>query len=603
MMPKNKINLNSLPLGDLPDGGLITAQGDKLTIRDRVIIHETAENGKKVVKLYRQDDGPQQIQPAPVSQQQQGIKRYGSPLPAKPSKKRNKSSNNNQQQITADQKRRQQEISAERKRTSEELKACAAERQAINELRASDPNHPDIGLRLALNKKRTFEVEKRARENGILRRALNSELNLKNENGGDWEGQDVEDGLMGFMGFEQPYNSFGQPYMQSHTTMFNENNSDPNMFGWGTYNSYAPGFQDQFQQSYVGAPGSQSHTQRFFQQNESPLQYQDAITDALPENKIHPSRLTLLNSNTPMPERCSTEPKVLMKVTGENMVPLARSRMGGMSIKEKLKQEPEIPMSENAQEDVPCDRDAHVNSWENLKREYGQVIKKEAIPGFTPWIMPNETSRSDEATAWLDANIPPPVEKTRNGSDLVQLSGDMVEGLCVRDSAPEGAHDEKVIIKLGLQLYQDVDTTQVPPSESALPAEEVYAENIAVKQDPDAVHANTAEEHELHVFIKQEPTVEHGRISQDYQDKNVIIKQEPDTQHQSATENLRKKNVDTAYERTEHEERSMPIGAPIERKKEGMEFPKERSPTERALGELSVNTVIVRREENDEDKD
>ena len=45
-MPKNKINLNSLPLGDLPDGGLIILSGDKVTIKDRVIIYETVENGK-----------------------------------------------------------------------------------------------------------------------------------------------------------------------------------------------------------------------------------------------------------------------------------------------------------------------------------------------------------------------------------------------------------------------------------------------------------------------------------------------------------------------------------------------------------------------------
>ena len=47
-MPKNRISLHSLPLGDLPDGGLITLPGDKITIRDRVVIYETSENGKVI---------------------------------------------------------------------------------------------------------------------------------------------------------------------------------------------------------------------------------------------------------------------------------------------------------------------------------------------------------------------------------------------------------------------------------------------------------------------------------------------------------------------------------------------------------------------------
>lgn len=45
-MPQNRISLNSLPLGDVPDGGLITLPGDKITIRDGVVIYETSENGK-----------------------------------------------------------------------------------------------------------------------------------------------------------------------------------------------------------------------------------------------------------------------------------------------------------------------------------------------------------------------------------------------------------------------------------------------------------------------------------------------------------------------------------------------------------------------------
>lgn len=98
-MPKNMINLNSLPLGDLPDGGLITQPGDKVTIRDRVIIYETFEAGKRAVKLYRQEDRPQQIQPAPAPMQQQGIKRSGSPLLQKLEKKRNKGRNKGQPRL------------------------------------------------------------------------------------------------------------------------------------------------------------------------------------------------------------------------------------------------------------------------------------------------------------------------------------------------------------------------------------------------------------------------------------------------------------------------------------------------------------------------
>ncbi|KAL5325784.1 hypothetical protein ACEPPN_006917 [Leptodophora sp. 'Broadleaf-Isolate-01'] len=602
-MPKNKINLNSLPLGDLPDGGLIILSGDKVTIKDRVIIYETVENGKKVVKLYRQVDGPQQIQPAPISQQQQqGIKRSGSPLPPKPARKRNKSATNHQRQLTADQQRRQQEISAERKRTSEELKACTAERQAITELKASNANHPDIASRSALNRKRMFEVEKRARDNGILRRALNSELNLKSEYGDDWGGQEVEESMVE----SEQYNSFGQPYMQNHTPLFNEHNSDPNMSGYRSNYSYFPTFQGQFQQSYAGAPGFQSQPGNFFQQTESEPQYPDANTDALPNNKIHPSRLMLMNSNTAMPEQYSTEPKVLMKVTGENMVPLARSRMGNRSIEETVKSESEAPMLREP-EDVLGDRNAHVNSWENLKRGYGQV-KKESITISDTQLLPHEIPMSDGATAWLDANIPlkedpTPVGQTGQLDDPILLGEDLVEQRCVRDSVAEQAHDESVIIKLGLQRYRDMDATQDMSSSQVFSVKQANAENFVVKQEPggvDIVRAAITENQEQLVFIKQEPIAGHSTASQHNQDMTVLIKQESDDGHKIGTGGLQKENVAIKLERAEHGDSSMHAEATINGKIEGTELPRGLSPRNPALGELSVS-IAGRRDENNKE--
>ncbi|KAG4431393.1 hypothetical protein IFR05_013122 [Cadophora sp. M221] len=598
-MPKNKINLNSLPLGDLPDGGLIILSGDKVTIRDRVIIYETVENGKKVVKLYRQVDGPQQIQPAPISeQQQQGIKRSGSPLPPKPVSKRKKSAISQRQQPTADQQRRQQEISVERKRISEELKECAAERQALKNLTANNPHHHDIASRSALNRTRMLEAEKRARDIGILRRALNSELNLKNEYGDDW-GQEVEDDMVG----SQQYNSFGQPFMQSHATLFNEHGSDPNKFGYGSNYSHFPAFQDQLQQSYAGAPGFQSQPGSLFRKTVT--QYPGANTDALTENKIHPSRLTLMNSDTAVPERYSTEPKVLMKVTGENMVPLVRSRMGSRSIKKTVKPEPEAPILRE-KVDVSSDRNSPVNSWENLKRGYGQM-KKESITISDSQLMSHETSMSDDAIAWLDANIPlkedpAPVQQTGQVDDPIQWEEDFAEQRCVRDSAAEQAHDESVIIKLGLQRYRGVDATQVLSSSQEVSISQVHAENIVVKLEPgvDVVHAAVAKNEEQVVFIKPESMVDHSTAPQYIEDLNVIIKKEQDTQLEIDSDIVQKENMAIKLERVEHGDRSICIEATINGKMKDTELPQRQSPNKLALGDLSVN-IAGRKDENEKE--
>lgn len=45
-MPQaKKTSLDSVPLGELPEGGIVTHKGDVVDVKDGVIIHETTENG------------------------------------------------------------------------------------------------------------------------------------------------------------------------------------------------------------------------------------------------------------------------------------------------------------------------------------------------------------------------------------------------------------------------------------------------------------------------------------------------------------------------------------------------------------------------------
>ncbi|KAL2066344.1 hypothetical protein VTL71DRAFT_2415 [Oculimacula yallundae] len=666
-MPKNMINLNALPLGDLPDGGLITLPGDKVTIKDRVIIHESVEGGKKVVKLYRQVDGPQTIQQvaAPIQQGQQGVKRSGSPLPAMPEKKKkkkNKGAKQNKPPPTVDQERRRREITMERHQATTELRACATERDALDVLKASDPDYPNIDYLLGANAARKKEADRWSNRVGGLRRALNNELKLKNTVG--WETQ-LPDVGYNEQHPDENLGYFGQPLMQSHTTALVENSSNSNMLIYEKYDSHALGAQDPYRQSYIGEPGYQNHRQSLLQRPEDVPSYFDTSASALPGNKIHPSRLLLMNTTTAMPERQSTEPQVLMKVTGENMVPLAKSRITSRATHPIVKQERELlemgEILENVQE-VPRDRDAHVTSWKSVKREHDQSTWEGSTKLYSSRLL-EDASKSDEAIAWLDANIP-----SRNEwSDgmLGRYHGQFVD-LSRQDDAEQGYFGdpntdsaESNIIKLGLQLYRDEDEGE---DEGAQDGQHIhFAEDITqtvpVKRELDGNNP-LATYQQVNIIVKDEPIAEHNGISYHYHDATRIMEQ-PDYKYQvvnrelpdaiSATrlDNVRDEDnmmlveaatevVEKAMNRTNEsssskqnentllcvgaatevaekalglsdelpssnrkEEQLLCTGAAVEVAEEPIDLPLELA-RKQVLGEMSVNIVIRNEEDNEE---
>ncbi|XMA10477.1 hypothetical protein WAI453_003268 [Rhynchosporium graminicola] len=464
-MPKNTINLNALPLGDLPQGGLSTLPGDKVTIKDRIIIHESAENGLKVVKLYRQDNGPQMIQqlPVPALHFQQVAKRSASPLPENPAKRKKKGWIDPKSQLTTDQDRRLREIAVERQLAAEELKACSAEKKQLEKLRAGMPTDPEVDRRVKANIVRKKEAERNSNRIGSTRRALMDGLNAKSGKPNDMTHHERSMHHAEYEAGIQLLDKrlhLAQRFLRSHSMVKVEHNSNSNMLSCESFKPVGLDIVDPYRQSYTGAPGFQDHRQNLLQQLEDIPSYFDTSVSTFPDSKIHPARLSLMNTTTAaMPELQSTEPQVLMKVTGENVVPLARSRMTGTT-SVIMKHEDETMEAREILEYTSSDKDSHVKIWEKVGREIDQD-KPEGHNRFYSPILLGEASKSKEAIAWLDANIPLNDYSGLSRRKLVDNEDrcDEVSGTYdVNQVGFQGPFSEPVqsnLVRLGLQHYQD----------------------------------------------------------------------------------------------------------------------------------------------------
>lgn len=593
------INLNTLPLGDMPDSGWITLPGDKVTIRDRVIIHETSENGKKVVKLYRQDNVPQQIQSAAQQYNgKQSKKRAASPNSNRTSRKRQISSTGAGPQLTAEQEFRRIEINKESKRIGAENNAINQEYAAIKLLMSQNPLDPEIARRTALNRSRASEINRRGRENGDRRRALKLELNTDI---GDYG----KEGQMNALGNLD--DSFNDSHATTHNSFFNEHKLGPDRFAYnGASHSFVPAIQDPYRQSYAAAPGYQNHSPSF---QTNPIPYANANDDPLPENKIHPARLSLMNSNAQMPERYSTEPKVLMKVTGENMVPVVKSRMASRNSKAPINHERDISGRVEAQEWLLGGKTGHLNSCNAHERHFSP-LRKEFLANRSLPPMQDKEFKSEEATAWLDANISLEGASASGASVLGELNRPLMhdDQTNQEEMEPRRVHrsveqtrELKVLTLLGLQCYHDEseDTAsddEIPQAVLTPVAGEVCLENTNIKEEPIDDHALTQDQG-LDASIKGELITSHSVPSRQSHVGNIIIKQESHFEYQNSITRIQKENLATKSEPEEHDKPLWLIVNSAEVVQEVVECVDKRSPRKPGLGERSVNAVVTAREE------
>ncbi|KAK0112849.1 hypothetical protein ONS95_014574 [Cadophora gregata] len=613
-MPKNMINLNSLPLGDMPDGGLTTRPGDNITIRDRVIIYETIENGKKVVKLYRQDNRPQQIQP--VAQQQsekQNRKRAATPDTDRLVRKRPKPSRGSGSQLTAEQERRRMEINTESKRLGVENAAVSQEYAAIKLLKHLNPLNPEVARRTALNKARATDINRRGKENGDRRRAL--KLELDPESGGKREDEQKRAYLSDTKAHEKDFEYFdscsNSSRISNNTTLTNEHNSNPSIFRYNaTSMDSTTAVQDRFRQSYASAPGCPTHPSSF---QTKLIEYATPNRTALPENKIHPARLSLMKSDFQTPVYTSTEPKVLMKVTGENMVPIARPRIADRQAKVPLKHEAGAPKSETIHEGASSHIDQYVKSQEPHRDappigQQSLVISSlldEQIERFNP----------DDAVAWLDANISLKGESSFDTNVLAQVHGlpasgrqtiqEVLKPRCVETRSTEQAHGINIITKLGLQPYYggeefayDCGNFKLSPSPNV---PNIHPNDIKIKKEAIDPHASE-EDRDVYVPIQRDLILGYDRELEESHGGNMAIKQEPHPEHQHAATRIQIENVAIKMEPDEDEEALSCIGAYVEPKKVA-EYIDAPSPRRQVLGERSINTITIPQDETVQEMD
>ena len=341
------------------------------------------------------------------------------------------------------------EINQESTRIGLENKAVSQEYAAIKLLKDQNPLDPEIARRTALNKARASEVNRRGRENGDRRRALKLELSPEGvESGPEDELQELN----------KAFEKFDDFSADTHApTCGNDHNSTSNMLGYD--NTRRPSVNtapDPYRQSYASAPGHQSHPPGF---QAGPVQCVTTTSDALPENKIHPARLSLMSSTAPIPVHYFTEPKVLMKVTGENMVPLARSRLAGRETSTTSKQENETCEPGEIQEALPRWYDSHAKNW-NISKRTAPALKKEIFDDTSLPSMQDRGFKSEEAIAWLDANIPMNEASASDTRPTPRHDDhnhqEQTKPGCFHVSV-EQSDRLKVMTDLGLQCYHDDD--------------------------------------------------------------------------------------------------------------------------------------------------
>lgn len=437
------------------------------------------------------------------------------------------------------------EINQESTRIGLENKAVSQEYAAIKLLKDQNPLDPEIARRTALNKARASEINRCGRENGDRRRALKLELSPEGaDNGPEDEIQELNKAVENFDDF----------FADTHAPTYdNDHGSIPNMLGCDdTRRSSINTVPDPYRQSYASAPGYQSHSPSF---QAGPVQSATTISDALPENKIHPARLSLMNSNAPIPVHYFTEPKVLMKVTGENMVPLARSRLAGRETKTTSKQEQDTSEPEEIQEVLPSWYDSYAKK-RNTRNRTSPALKKEIFDNTSLPSMQDKGFKSEEAIAWLDANIPlkeASVSDTRFPGEF-NMSPRHDDYNYQEQTKPgcfhvpmEQSDRLKVMTDLGLQCYHDDDDDTASEGEISeagrIPSTAgVCLGQVDIKQELNGT-IDLEPDTGSHPRIKRETITEYSQPSEQSRFDNIVIKQDPSSEHQHAASRMQNEDM------------------------------------------------------------